>query len=72
MTSKPSALGPQPSASSPQPTAKALFEKPAELYDGLRLHQNENTLGCSPRVIEFLEALPKTATGKLQRKVLRG
>ena len=25
-----------------------------------------------PRVIEFLEALPKTATGKLQRKVLRG
>lgn len=25
-----------------------------------------------PRVIEFLEALPKTATGKLQRKALRG
>ncbi len=25
-----------------------------------------------PRVIEFLEALPKTATGKLQRRVLRG
>ena len=24
-----------------------------------------------PRVIEFLEALPKTATGKLQRKALR-
>jgi 2-aminobenzoate-CoA ligase len=24
-----------------------------------------------PRVIEFLDALPKTATGKLQRKVLR-
>jgi 2-aminobenzoate-CoA ligase len=25
-----------------------------------------------PRVIEFLEALPRTATGKLQRKALRG
>ena len=25
-----------------------------------------------PRVIEFVEALPKTATGKLQRKALRG
>jgi 2-aminobenzoate-CoA ligase len=25
-----------------------------------------------PRVIEFLESLPKTATGKLQRKALRG
>ena len=24
-----------------------------------------------PRVIEYLEALPKTATGKLQRKALR-
>ena len=24
-----------------------------------------------PRVIEFLEALPKTATGKLSRKSLR-
>jgi histidinol-phosphate aminotransferase len=30
------------------------YEKPAELYDGLRLHQNENTGGCSPRVIEAL------------------
>jgi hypothetical protein len=25
-----------------------------ELYDGLRLHQNENTAGCSPRVLEAL------------------
>ena len=30
------------------------YEKPAELYDGLRLHQNENTGGCSPRVLEAL------------------
>ena len=28
-----------------------------ELYDGLRLHQNENTAGCSPRVIEALARL---------------
>jgi histidinol-phosphate aminotransferase len=33
---------------------KARYEKPPELYDGLRLHQNENTLGCSPRVVEAL------------------
>jgi len=33
------------------------YEKPPELYDGLRLHQNENTGGCSPRVIEALAAL---------------
>jgi histidinol-phosphate aminotransferase len=33
------------------------YKKPAELYDGLRLHQNENTGGCSPRVIEALAAL---------------
>ena len=39
MTSKPSAL-------SSQPLAKDQYEKPPELYDGLRLHQNENTLGC--------------------------
>jgi histidinol-phosphate aminotransferase len=57
MTSKPSALSPQPSTLGAQPTAKAQYEKPAELYDGLRLHQNENTLGCSPRVIEALARL---------------
>ena len=28
-----------------------------ELYDGLRLHQNENTGGCSPRVLEALTKL---------------
>jgi histidinol-phosphate aminotransferase len=33
------------------------YQKPPELYDGLRLHQNENTGGCSPRVIEALAAL---------------
>jgi len=33
------------------------YQKPAELYDGLRLHQNENTGGCSPRVLEALAAL---------------
>jgi hypothetical protein len=42
---------------SPQPSAKAQYEKPPELYDGLRLHQNENTRGCSPRVIEALARL---------------
>ena len=33
------------------------YNKPAELYDGLRLHQNENTGGCSPRVLEALAKL---------------
>jgi histidinol-phosphate aminotransferase len=33
------------------------YEKPPELYDGLRLHQNENTGGCSPRVIDALRKL---------------
>jgi histidinol-phosphate aminotransferase len=33
------------------------YQKPAELYDGLRLHQNENTGGCSPKVIKALAAL---------------
>src|SRR2546423_8237928 len=28
------------------------YDKPPELYDGLRLHQNENAGGCSPRVLE--------------------
>jgi histidinol-phosphate aminotransferase len=30
------------------------YDKPPELYDGLRLHQNEHTGGCSPRVLEAL------------------
>ena len=33
------------------------YQKPAELYDGLRLHQNENTAGCSPRVLQALAGL---------------
>jgi histidinol-phosphate aminotransferase len=33
------------------------YHKPPELYTGLRLHQNENTAGCSPRVIEALGKL---------------
>jgi histidinol-phosphate aminotransferase len=33
------------------------YDKPPELYDGLRLHQNENTAGCSPRVIAALSRL---------------
>jgi histidinol-phosphate aminotransferase len=33
------------------------YHKPPELYDGLRLHQNENTGGCSPRVRAALAAL---------------
>ena len=39
------------------------YDKPPELYDGLRLHQNENTLGCSPRVIEALARLRPTDIG---------
>jgi histidinol-phosphate aminotransferase len=31
--------------------------RPPELYAGLRLHQNENTGGCSPRVLEALSRL---------------
>ena len=33
------------------------YDKPPELYDGLRLHQNENTGGCSPRVLEALASI---------------
>lgn len=33
------------------------YDKPLELYDGLRLHQNEDTGGCSPRVLEALANL---------------
>jgi histidinol-phosphate aminotransferase len=33
------------------------YQKPPELYDGLRLHQNENTGGCSPKVIAALAQL---------------
>ena len=39
------------------------YQKPAELYDGLRLHQNENTGGCSPKVLEALAALRPDQVG---------
>jgi len=39
------------------------YDKPPELYAGLRLHQNENTLGCSPRVIAALASLRPDQAG---------
>jgi histidinol-phosphate aminotransferase len=33
------------------------YERPPEFGEGLRLHFNENTAGCSPRVIEALQRL---------------
>ena len=39
------------------------YQKPAELYDGLRLHQNENTGGCSPRVLSALASLTAEQVG---------
>jgi histidinol-phosphate aminotransferase len=39
------------------------YQKPAELYEGLRLHQNENTAGCSPRVLEALAAITAEQMG---------
>jgi len=39
------------------------YDKPPELYEGLRLHQNENTGGCSPRVLEALAGLRADEVG---------
>jgi histidinol-phosphate aminotransferase len=39
------------------------YSKPPELYDGLRLHQNENTGGCSPRVLEALARITADQVG---------
>ena len=39
------------------------YDKPPELYDGLRLHQNENTAGCSPRALDALAALRPDEVG---------
>lgn len=36
------------------------YQRPAELYAGLRLHQNEHTGGCSPKVLEALAGLTRT------------
>lgn len=35
------------------------YQRPAELYAGLRLHQNEHTGGCSPKVLEALAGLTR-------------
>jgi histidinol-phosphate aminotransferase len=39
------------------------YQKPAELYEGLRLHQNENTAGCSPRVLQALARITAEQVG---------
>jgi histidinol-phosphate aminotransferase len=39
------------------------YQKPPELYAGLRLHQNENTGGCSPRVLAALAQLQPEQVG---------
>jgi histidinol-phosphate aminotransferase len=39
------------------------YQKPPELYDGLRLHQNENTGGCSPKVLEALARMRADQVG---------
>ena len=39
------------------------YQKPGELYDGLRLHQNENTGGCSPKVLEAMAAITREQMG---------
>jgi histidinol-phosphate aminotransferase len=39
------------------------YQKPAELYDGLRLHQNEHTGGCSPKVLEALAGIRADQVG---------
>ena len=39
------------------------YQKPPELHGGLRLHQNENTAGCSPRVLEALRNLGRDHAG---------
>ena len=39
------------------------YQKPPELYEGLRLHQNENTGGCSPQVLKALAGLHSEQIG---------
>lgn len=40
------------------------YEKPAELYAGLRLHQNEHTGGCSRKVLQALARLTREQIGQ--------
>jgi histidinol-phosphate aminotransferase len=40
------------------------YRKPAELYAGLRLHQNEHTGGCSPNVLDALARLTREQIGQ--------
>jgi histidinol-phosphate aminotransferase len=37
--------------------------RPPELFDGLRLHQNENTSGCSPRVLDAIGRMARERVG---------
>ncbi len=39
------------------------YQKPAEMYEGLRLHQNENTGGCSPKVLAALAGITAEQMG---------
>ncbi|MBI4475951.1 MAG: hypothetical protein HY654_02190 [Acidobacteria bacterium] len=39
------------------------YHRPAEVAGGLRLHLNENTAGCSPRVLEALRTLTASDIG---------
>ena len=48
------------------------YDKPPELYDGLRLHQNENTGGCSPRVLEALAGSRRRSDRCLPAVLARG
>ena len=55
-----------PDAGVVMPTSSQ-YQREPELGDGLRLHLNENTGGCSPRVIEALRALSPHGRGDLSR-----
>ncbi|MDR1989562.1 MAG: histidinol-phosphate aminotransferase family protein [Acidobacteriaceae bacterium] len=39
------------------------YQKPGELYAGLRLHQNENSSGCSPKVLDALATITREQMG---------
>ena len=50
------------------PMSKSTTRSRAELYDGLRLHQNENTGGCSPRCSRRWRALRRRADRRSTRR----